>query len=153
MSPTMIRRHHPTVTPARRGASMVEMALVLPLFLVVVLGIIEFGRGFWVGNMVANAAREGARLAVLDGSSNTAVKKAISDLLVASAGLKATDVTTTITITAAPGNPNPANECANAISRDLISISVVVPFDKISLIPGTYLKGKNLTGKSAMRHE
>jgi Flp pilus assembly protein TadG len=137
----------------RSGAAMVEMALVLPIFMMVVLGIIEFGRGMWVSNMVTNSAREAVRMAILDGSTNTAVRTAVTDFLTASLGVDTADVTTTIAITAAEGNADPGNECANANSRDLINVTVELPFDKVSLIPGQYLDGTKLVGRSAMRHE
>jgi Flp pilus assembly protein TadG len=44
-----------------RGAAAVEMALILPLLLLIVGGIIDFGRFFYTQNIVVNAAREGAR--------------------------------------------------------------------------------------------
>ena len=62
-------------------------------------------------------------------------------------------ISVTITVTAATGNPNPANEIANAQARDLVTINVLVPFNKVSYIPGSYLQGKNLSAQSAMRHE
>ena len=49
------------------GAQLVEFALVLPLLLLVLLGIAEFGFVFQRYEVVTNAAREGARLAVLPG--------------------------------------------------------------------------------------
>jgi hypothetical protein len=45
----------------QRGAVAVEFALVLPLLLLLVLGGIDWGYFFFVGEIVANAAREGAR--------------------------------------------------------------------------------------------
>jgi len=50
-----------------RGATLVEMALVLPLFFVLVFGIIEFGWYFAQVNEVRYAAREAARVAGVDG--------------------------------------------------------------------------------------
>ena len=140
---------------ARRGAAMVEMALVLPLFLMLVLGIIEFGRAMMIANLVTNAAREGARMAVLDGSTNTAVSSAVVTFLQSAAGrgISSADISVTITVVAAAGNPDPANNVANATSRDLITVNVQLPFNKVALIPGDYLKGKQLMGQSAMRHE
>lgn len=148
---TMIRRNK----HARRGAAMVEMALVLPLFLMLVLGIIEFGRAMMVANLVTYAAREGARMAVLDGSTNTDVNNAVVTFLQSAIGqgISTADISVTITVTAAAGNPNPANNVANALSRDLITIKVQLPFNKVALIPGDYLNGKQLVGQSAMRHE
>jgi len=59
-----------------RGAAAVEFALVLPLFLWLVLGTIDFGYYFFVSEIVTNAAREGARAgSVLDpNTADTAVK-------------------------------------------------------------------------------
>jgi Flp pilus assembly protein TadG len=47
------------------GAELVEFALALPLLLLVVLGIVDFGFLFQRYQVVTNAAREGARVAVL----------------------------------------------------------------------------------------
>lgn len=137
----------------RRGAVTVEMALVLPLFCSLVLGIIEFGRGFMVAQLVTNAAREGARRAIVDGSTNSDVTSFIQTFLRTSANVGTGDVSVTITVTPAAGNPNPGNSIAACQSRDLININVKVPFNKVALITGKYLKGKNLSGNASMRHE
>ncbi|MES3032393.1 MAG: TadE/TadG family type IV pilus assembly protein [Gemmatimonadota bacterium] len=51
----------------RDGAAMVEFAIIAPLLFVLIFGIIDFGRAFFLYNNLTNAAREGARLgAVLD---------------------------------------------------------------------------------------
>jgi hypothetical protein len=51
-----------------RGAELIEFALVLPLLLLLVLGIVDFGFLFQRLEVITNAAREGARIAVLAGS-------------------------------------------------------------------------------------
>ncbi|MGY1610110.1 MULTISPECIES: TadE/TadG family type IV pilus assembly protein [unclassified Geodermatophilus] len=48
-----------------RGASVVEFALILPVLLVLVLGIAEFGHAFQVQGTLTAAAREGARAMAL----------------------------------------------------------------------------------------
>src|SRR5262245_33802491 len=48
---------------SERGAELIEFALTLPLLLLLVLGIIEFGFLFQEYEVVTNAAREGARIA------------------------------------------------------------------------------------------
>lgn len=50
---------------SERGAELIEFALVLPLLLFIVLGIVDFGFLFQRLEVVTNAAREGARIAVL----------------------------------------------------------------------------------------
>ena len=50
-----------------RGQAIIEMALTLPLLLLIVLGIFDFGLMFQKYEVVTNAAREGARVGVLPG--------------------------------------------------------------------------------------
>jgi Flp pilus assembly protein TadG len=48
---------------SQRGAAAAEFALILPLFLLMVVGAIDFGRAFWAKNTLANVAREATRYA------------------------------------------------------------------------------------------
>ena len=52
----------------QRGQAVIELALTLPLLLLVVFGIIDFGFMFQRYESVTNAAREGARLGILQSS-------------------------------------------------------------------------------------
>lgn len=52
----------------KRGQAMVEFALVLPILLLLLLGIMEFGLVFHEYLVVTHAAREGSRVATLGGS-------------------------------------------------------------------------------------
>jgi Flp pilus assembly pilin Flp len=57
-----------------RGAAMVEMAVVLPVLMLIVMGIVEFGRAWNVYQVITDAAREGARRAVIrDGDTDAKV--------------------------------------------------------------------------------
>lgn len=49
----------------RRGQALVELALVLPVLLTLLLGIVEFGRLFSAYMTIQHAAREGVRLGIL----------------------------------------------------------------------------------------
>jgi Flp pilus assembly protein TadG len=69
-----IRRH----IQNNRGQSMVEFALVLPLLLLLVFGMIEFGRVFNESLVVTAAAREGARSAAVGGSDTVATNAALN---------------------------------------------------------------------------
>ena len=132
---------------------MVEMALVLPVFVLIALGIIEFGRAMMVSQIVTNAAREGVRLAVVTGSTNSDVEQAVTEILQAALNINPADADVTITVTPAPGNPSPGNQVDSASPRDLVSVSVQVPFNKVNYITSNYLEGKMLKGFCAMRHE
>ena len=56
----MTRTQQDRVAPKRNGAALVEMALILPLLVVIVLLCVDFGRFATVYTAVTNAAREGA---------------------------------------------------------------------------------------------
>jgi len=51
------------------GQGLVEFALVLPVFMVMLIGMVDLGRAIWANNSVANAAREAARFASVHGGS------------------------------------------------------------------------------------
>ncbi|MFO1020462.1 MAG: TadE family protein [Planctomycetales bacterium] len=46
---------------SRRGATLYEAAIAIPILLILVVGAIEYGRAFMIGQLVTSAAREGAR--------------------------------------------------------------------------------------------
>lgn len=54
-----------------RGQSLVEFAMVLPIFLMLLVGIFDLGHVVWTNDVVANAAREGARYAIVHGGSES----------------------------------------------------------------------------------
>src|SRR5262245_65553320 len=75
-------------TPARhrrgeRGAALLEVALTLPLLLLVCVGILEFGRAYQTWQVLTNAAREGARIAVLPGMDDSAVTSRVQQYMTA----------------------------------------------------------------------
>ena len=49
------------ITPSVRGQSLVELALTLPLLMVLMAGVVDLAHAFSVAGILANAAREGAR--------------------------------------------------------------------------------------------
>src|SRR4029434_1742371 len=51
-------------TTSERGQALIEVALTLPLVLLVAVGIFEFGRAYQTWQILPNVAREGARVAV-----------------------------------------------------------------------------------------
>jgi len=69
------------ITGKRIGAAMVEMAVVLVVFLTMFMGIIEYGRYYFLVQVANNAVREGARYAVVhtgDGTTSTQVSTVVT---------------------------------------------------------------------------
>ena len=63
------------------GAELIEFAVVFPLLLMVLLGIIEFAFVFQRNEVITNAAREGARIATLPGYTATDVSNRVTSYL------------------------------------------------------------------------
>ncbi len=54
----------------RRGEGLVEFALVLPMFLLLMFALIDFGRWYWIKETLENAVRQAGRYAITGQSSN-----------------------------------------------------------------------------------
>ena len=91
-----MRAHWMRLRRDQRGAALLEMAFTLPLLLLISVSIFEFGRAFEVWQVLTNAAREGARVAVLPGISDAMVTARVQQY--ADAGVLDAGVTPTVTI-------------------------------------------------------
>ncbi len=82
----------------KSGQAMVEFSLAFLLFLMMLVGMIEFGRGVWIYTTVAHAAREGARYAIVRGENNPIGSDALATEVKSRAvGLLPGDMTVTTT--------------------------------------------------------
>ena len=66
---------------SQRGSTAVEAALVLPLFFFLLFAGLEFGRVLWVQNVLADAAAEGARMAILHEPTDAEVVGVVEQVL------------------------------------------------------------------------
>jgi hypothetical protein len=53
----------------QRGQTLIEFAILLPVLLMMIMGVLDIGRIVWANDMISNAAREGARYAIVHGAS------------------------------------------------------------------------------------
>jgi Flp pilus assembly protein TadG len=100
--------------------------VVLPLAALFILGVIEFGRLMMVQQLLSAGAREGARRAVLAGSSSSDVETTVSDYL-RGCGLTGCQVSVT--------------SLAGAQAGDAISVTVRVPYRQATWLPVRSLGG------------
>jgi Flp pilus assembly protein TadG len=120
-----------------RGAAAVELAIILPLLLLILFGIIEFGRAYNVQVSLTQAAREGARYAAVhyqDGSLNVS-----GAALSAAPALDGLGVNVT----------NNASSCAPGSSVK-VTTSVTLP-SMTGFLDGIGLFPLNLSGVAVMR--
>lgn len=122
-----------------RAAAVVEFAVVLPLLLTILFGIIEYGWVFMVRQTLQTSAREGCRLAVLQSSVEPYdnVIAAINQVM-APTGLSTYQVTMT-----------------HATSSNPVEVVVVsIPYNDVSLLGGFFgTHDYNLVGSCSMRKE
>lgn len=131
------------------GAELIEFSLTLPLLLLIVLGIIEFGFIFREYEIVTNAAREGARIAILPSYGSADVTARVGDYLT-TGGLDLARATIT------PGAGEATVVGGSCISLVPVTVAYVhpVPFLSgiVSYFGGTFGQ-MTLTATSRMRTE
>lgn len=126
---------------ARRGATVVEFAIVAPVFFLLVLGMLEFGRAVMVQQILTNASREGARRGILEHATVPEVEAQVADYL------RDTSVSGA-TVSVVP------NTFAHVGFGDPVTVTVSVPYSQVSWVPvPRFLGEKTLTGESVMRAE
>jgi Flp pilus assembly protein TadG len=103
-----------------RGAAAVEFALLLPLLLLLVFGIIDFGRALNAQVTLTQAAREGARLASLNQSN------VVSRTQAAATGLSP------VTVTVMSSCPSGAGQGVDAVVKATYSFSFITPVGAIA---------------------
>jgi len=126
---------------ARRATATVEFAVAAPLLALLLLGMVEYGRLVMVQQLLTNAAREGARVAVADNATSSDVESAVKEYLEQhSLGDVEVAVDPPSPGTAAPG--------------DGVVVTVQLPFDNASwLASPLYLAGRTMTSRATMRRE
>ena len=120
---------------------MVEFAVVAPVFFVLIFGMVEYGRMVMVQQILTNASREGARVAVLDGATTSQVTSQVTTYL-QNASISGATVTV---------NPSPPT---NAAYGAPVTVTVTISFNQVSWLPvPMFLNGTTMRAQTAMRRE
>ncbi len=128
-----------------RGAAAVEMAIVLPMLLLVIAGLTDLGRAFYYQIVVSNAAREGARMLALNYTTTQMQNR------VTTAAIDITGVTTPLftacpsSIPAPPSTPPAASVTVQATGFQWMFLG------DISTLFGATIPTPTLQSKASMR--
>ena len=162
-------RHRVLSGGTRRGTTAVEVALILPVFLVFLFGILEFGHAQMISNMLKTACRSGARLGSTQGVTTQQVIDKVDSVL--SAGMNTADVDvivkdagvfdedgSTLPETADDYNALSDIDLSDAQPRQMFLIRATVNYKNVALfaIPlmnFTGMRNVVLTGQAITRHE
>ena len=125
----------------RKGAAAVEFAVIAPVMFLVVFGMFELGRAMSIQQVLTNAAREGAREAILPGSTEDSVDE-IVDNYVAGLNIGSVDTATSV----AP---------ESAESGDLITVTVTTDKTTFTQYGARWFGGEDyeLSASTTMRKE
>lgn len=140
------------------GQALVEMVIILPLLMLLVMGIFEFGRAMYIKNTLTNASRAAARAAVVipniinatgatcgSAGNNAKIYQTVCNNIYS--GIEKDDVTIDVSITDLDGS-------STLNSGDMVEVKVILgsfhsKYRKVPFIPVP----DTLTGTTAMRYE
>jgi Flp pilus assembly protein TadG len=128
----------------RRGAHVVEFALVAPLFFLFVFTLIDIGRAMMVTSLLSSAARVGCRVAVLPGKSNSDIQTSVNQA-VSQQGVSGTTLTVLVN--------GKANDASTAQTKDLITVAVSTPAANVTWLPTTLFVKGTLSGQFSLERE
>jgi hypothetical protein len=140
---------------SERGAELIEFALIFPILLLVVVGIIDFGFLFQRYEVLTNATREGARMAVLPNYTQADVQARVCGYLnvggVPNSGCTSNPVVTVINdvIPVSGGLPPiQVKRVQVAYTHNFMFMGPIV-----SLVGGTWTNTRVITTEAVMRTE
>ena len=126
----------------QRGVALVEAAMALPVLLLISAGIFEFGRAYQTWQVLTNAAREGARVAVLPNgapaTAETLVRQYMQDGQLSEFATAAVTVDRAVTIT------------VNGAPQTVSQVVIDYPFDFMVLQPVAQLVVQGTTTGSSL---
>ena len=128
---TQLKRKRPSPSQSyarsfrRRGAATVEFAIIAPLFLLLLAGIIEFGQAFRIEHAISVASRRGVRSAIVNGATTAQVEQTVKTQLVQTLGVNEADVTVEVAVNGSAGA-----SVSEAEEGDEVSVTASIPYSK-----------------------
>ena len=137
----------------RRGQALVEFALIIPLFLVLLVGLFDLGRAVFAYNTLTNAAREGARTAIVNQYKPSIIARA--KLQTAIVELNDPSVQVDFYQVNVDGTPNTTSQCALIAVGCLAIVSFEATYQPITPLIGNivFKNGVTLTARSVLSVE
>mgnify|MGYP002628173940 CR=1 FL=1 len=148
----------------RRGTTLVETAVVLPVFFTFLFGFIEFGHCFMTIHTMNSAARRAARAGVGEDKTSADVKQIAKDILGSAVNADHADIKiwvkdasafddATIDPTSIDYDSLPDVEVSTLNSHSLFIVRVQVPYSKVGILGPRWVTSLNLYGQCVMRKE
>ena len=146
----LARRAYRRFRGTETGQALVEFTMILPIFLMLLFGLVDFGRGFYTWLLVTNAAREGARMGAVQSDGNAIDQRiydSFCDNYPSSCGLDPAKLTISKT--------NVQGARGESVQIDLsYDFEFATPLGEImQVVSGGTITAPNITAHSSMRLE
>lgn len=146
---------------SRQGTTTVETAMVLPVFLLLLFAIFEFGHAQLINNVLNSACRNAARIGAVEGSTTAQVRAKVEAMIgtVVPTGTveifvkDASSFDGGATATGPELEELPGIELRDAESRTLFVVRAKVPYSSVAIVPMPFLKHVQIDAQAFMRHE
>jgi hypothetical protein len=151
----------------RRGAAILEFAIVFPVFMILLFGLLEFGRAYMIIQMLSASCRVAAREGVTDGVTTAQIKDKMLDFL-ETANINRNDVKVYVIDGSGFDDdpfgdlslsdliddyPTSEKDMSTARPRSLAIFRVEIPYEKVAVITPVWLLNATLYGQVVMRRE
>ncbi len=116
-----------------RGQSLIEFALLAPVLFLLLTGVLDIGRAYYAYVAIINAAREGARAAVLDPTNQSNIKSH-AELESNSVGVTITDSMIQIECAPAGSSSYTSDYCSATaiVTGDQVRVMIIYPFQLVT---------------------
>lgn len=158
----VFRSTHRTSSRRRSGVTAVEVAVMMPIFGIILVGLMETGHAMMVIHLLGSAARQSARLGSVDGV--TTAQVVAKATLISSSVTKSVNATVMVKDGSDFDDPAfdpetidysslPNLEVNTAADNQLFIVRVTVPYNDVAIIPPFWIQNITLSGQAVMRHE
>ena len=130
--------HRRPRTGRRRGQALVEFALVIPIFLLILVGLFDLGSAVFSYNSITNAAREGARLGIVNQDTNAIETRAKAQVAVA-------EVADPSVSTAFYQDPSLSASCASPAIGCMVEVTFETTYRPITPIISSFIFPSGVT--------
>lgn len=145
---------------SRPGATSVELAFILPVFVMILFAVVEFGHAMMIRSLLIATAKDAARQGAIEETST----QEVLDLIAARLGTAIDPSTATIYVKdfslvdqtdAQPVDVSelPDVELSEIETRDPFIVHIRVPYESVALFPPFWVTGLEITADSVVRHE
>ncbi|HTN77463.1 MAG TPA: TadE/TadG family type IV pilus assembly protein [Pirellulaceae bacterium] len=145
------------------GTTIVETAIILPVFITFIFGLIAYGHAQMVSNMLKGATRSAARYGATEGVTSAQTTARLKDIMASGVNsslisvqikdAKAYDTGSTFPNSLSAVTALPNLELSSAGTRQLFCVSASVDYNSVAILPISWLKNKTFHSEAFMRHE